>query len=84
MAYLFHLEAYIMKAYIRTVHDSDTERLMSIALCRRDDRILVDSDIIEHFPPDSRGVDIKAMAVEYGHATSADHVEWGKPIYVPA
>lgn len=66
-------------AYIRPVHMD--HRLISLALCKYDDP-LVDEDIIAHFPPDEPGKDIKAMAVEYGHASSVECVHWASPIFI--
>lgn len=67
-------------AYIRPVHAKDSGKLLSLALCRHNQEILSDGEIIDHFDADTMGKDIKEIAVEYGHATSVDHVLWGKPI----
>lgn len=69
-------------AYIRPVHCVGGAVMPdSLALCKSEGELLTDSDVIDHFPPDTPGKDIKAMAVEVGAATSIDHVHWAKPIY---
>lgn len=67
-------------AYIRPVHPKGGGKILSLALCRRDD-ILVDADVISHFPANASGKDIKEMAVEYGHADCIEHVHWSSPIF---
>jgi hypothetical protein len=66
--------------YIRPVCDNKTDTLLGLALTRKD--VLVDSDIIAHFPKDEKGVDIKAFAVEFGHVSDVSHVAWGSPFCV--
>lgn len=57
----------------------DGGKLISLALCRSD-TILTDSDIVEHFPPDTPGRDIKAVAVANGWVFSMEDISWGSPI----
>ena len=66
--------------YIRPVCNSD-DQLKGLALCRVKDKPLIDGDIISHFPANTPGVEIKAMAVEFGHAENEDCVEWAQPLY---
>lgn len=63
--------------YIKPVYDGS--KLISLALCYSN-HILVDEDIIEHFPYDYSGVDIKKFAVEWGYVKSIANVKWGSPI----
>ena len=65
------------KAFIRPVF-SDGRRLVSLALARTNGCILVDEDILCHFPADESGKVIKAEAMETWGAVA----EWGKPINV--
>ena len=64
--------------FIRPVYVG--ERLSSIALARTKHETLVDSDIIEHFPPDTPGRDISAMALEFGYAQRPTDIQWAGPI----
>jgi hypothetical protein len=67
-----------MKLWIRPNHRNDEyQRLMSIALCTTDQHILVDSQILVHFPPDTSGNLIRQEAAETFNATE---VEWGPPV----
>lgn len=70
--------------YIRTVHNGNVPRPISIMLARTDKDILWDDDIISHFTPDTPGTDIKDMAIEYGHTDHRDNIKWGNPIYIGA
>lgn len=65
-----------MKLYIRPAYNANG-RLMSIALCKTNEQILVDEQVVEHFPRDTGGVHIKEWADEY---LGCKDVEWGKPI----
>jgi len=71
------------RLYIRPVHPKGGGKLLSLALCRYDSRkiLLVDEDILEHFPPDTSGKDIKLAAVEFFGATSIEDVHWSGPIF---
>jgi hypothetical protein len=69
------------KLFINPVHRKDTEELISLALCTTNDPIQ-DNEILEHFPSDTPGVDIKDVAVDNEWAVSTEDVEWGKPLYV--
>jgi hypothetical protein len=69
-------------AYIRPVHPKGGGAVMSLALCRCEGALLIDADVYEHFPPDTPGKDIKAIAVEYGHANDILNVHWAAPIFV--
>ena len=62
------------RAWIRPVYVDN--RLASIALARTDGEILVDEDIIDHFPADSRGVDIR-LAAMVDYDISPTRCEWG-------
>jgi hypothetical protein len=53
-------------------------RLSSYALATTNDTILVDQQILEHFPISEPGSDVTAAAIEFHGAT---HVIWGKPIH---
>lgn len=68
-------------AYIRPLHPEGGGRLKGLVLARTDGPIQVDEQIIEHFPADTPGVEIKAMAVEFEHADCVEHVHWASPIY---
>lgn len=61
--------------YIRPIHDDETERLLSLAVCLTNEAITVDAEILEHFDKNTPGVDIKA---EYPN----NPIEWGRPVYV--
>ena len=62
-----------MKLWIRPNHrDDEYQRLMSIALCTTDQHILVDSQILVHFPPDTSGNLIRQEAVETFNATEVE------------
>jgi len=69
--------------YIRPVYKVEEdnagtiETLTSIALCTTNGEILVDGQILEHFPKDEPGVDIKACGMEFHDASE---VVWGKSI----
>jgi len=65
--------------YLKPVYSKD--KLVSIALCYAD-VILVDEDIIEHFDPDTKGVDIKKLAIEMGYAREEKDFVWGSVINV--
>ena len=66
---------YIRPVY--TLHPDQRETLTGLALCSTNGELLVDGQIIEHFPKDESGKDIKACAKEFH---GADNTEWGKPI----
>jgi hypothetical protein len=66
-----------MKLYIRPCGGNT---LTGFALCRTNGEVLVDEQIIEHFPVDATGKEIKAAAVDLGLVNSADEVEWGKAL----
>ncbi len=64
------------------VRGSTGEKHIGYALCRSADRSpLVDSDILDHFPVESTGREIKQAAVEFHGAADLDHVHWGKVLY---
>lgn len=67
-----------MKFFIRPVHKAETAMPVSIALCRTDGDILLDEDIVEHFPPDTSGKKIRECAHEFHRA----RCEWGKSINI--
>ena len=67
------------KLFIRPV-SSGTKLLVSIALARTNGCILVDEDIICHFPPDESGRVIRQEALDHW---GAEEVEWGEPIHNP-
>jgi len=61
------------KLWIRPVHCKDTDRLLSMAVCTTPYELLVDEQILCHFPMDASGREIKE---EYGE----DLVLWGPSI----
>lgn len=59
-------------AWIRPVHRGDDGPLIGLALCCTNGKCLVDGDVIEHFPKDASGKEIKLEAVDLGY-----EAEWG-------
>ncbi len=51
--------------------------LTGFALVRHNGEVLVDEEIIEHFPKDATGKEIKAAAVDAGFVNSPSEIEWG-------
>lgn len=49
----------------------------TLALCTTNGAILVDEQVLAHFPSDTSGKDIKAEALETWGVT-ADNVKWGE------
>ena len=47
------------KLWIRPVHCKDTDRLLSMAVCTTPNELLVDEQILCHFPMDASGREIK-------------------------
>ena len=64
-----------MKMWIRPVYSKSS--LISFALCGSNEKLLVDSQIVEHFEVDYNGEEITTSAKEFHKATE---VAWGKPI----
>jgi hypothetical protein len=62
------------KLWIRPVHDSKTERLMSMAVCTTKHETLVDEQILEHFSLDMSGGEVRECYPEHA-------LVWGPPIY---
>ncbi|NJK93223.1 MAG: hypothetical protein HC904_16260 [Blastochloris sp.] len=62
------------KLWIRPV---GRDALQGFALCRTNGAILVDEQIVEHFPKDATGKEIKTVAVDAGLVNSPEEVEWG-------
>ncbi len=63
------------KLYIRPVHDKRTSRLLSIAVCTTKYNVLVDEQILEHFPPEATGREIRENYPEH-------NMFWGESITV--
>lgn len=68
----------VVRQFIRPVYCRN--RLLSIALCRTNRPICIDADVLDHFPPNARGADVRDSAVEFH---GADEVQWGFTIDVP-
>ena len=61
------------KLFMRPVHCKKTDRLLSIAVCTTEHEVTVDEQILEHFPFNSSGKEIR---MEFpGHTMS-----WGQII----
>lgn len=71
-------------AYIRPVHGKDDNAVLpkSLALCKYEDCVLIDNDIIEHFDPYTPGKEIARCAVELGIVAQPEDVCWAMPMYV--
>lgn len=65
--------------YIKPVFELDSPRIIGYAVCRRE-QVLVDSDVLSHFPRDATGKEIKACAVRFGWVESEDEVVWSESI----
>ncbi len=68
-----------MKTYIRPVCGPRSILPLSIALCRTNGEIAIDSDILDHFDPTTPGKDIKAVAEEFHGSTDCT---WGECLNV--
>ena len=64
------------KLWIRPVHCKKTDRLLSIAVCTTEHEVTVDEQILEHFPFNASGKDIR---MEFPRHT----MSWGKIILAP-
>ena len=67
-----------MTLYIRPVYNHKSQ-LLSLALCRSDQEILVDSQVIEHFDREESGKMIRKIAKIFH---GANEVKWGNTINV--
>jgi len=67
-----------MTLYIRPVYNADSQ-LISLALCRTNGELVVDSEIVEHFSKNESGENIRLTAKEF-HGNP--NVEWGDCIDV--
>ncbi len=67
-----------MTLYIRPVHVG--RRLVGTALCLTKGEVLMDEQILQHFPLDVTGRDVREIAVDMYGARSLDDVEWAGPI----
>jgi len=66
------------RAYIRPVHGGASGReLISFAVCRTNQPLLVDEQILDHFPADFSGKEIREW-YENRYV-----LVWGKPLYSP-
>ena len=63
------------KLWLRPVHDKNTDRPMSIAVCTTKHEVLVDEQILEHFSFQTSGKDIRECYPEHTLA-------WASPILV--
>lgn len=63
--------------FIRPSYRGDSHTPDTLALCTTNGAILVDEQVLAHFPSDTSGKDIKAEALETWGVT-ADNVKWGE------
>lgn len=66
-----------MKLWIRPVFVGPC--YSNLALCRSAGALLVDEDILAHYPADVHGAEVRENALE-GYGVAAENVAWGPPI----
>lgn len=69
------------KLWIRPVYN-ESDQLLGLCLCRTEQTVLVDEQVVEHFELDITGKEIKETAVEFGWVDSVEDVSWSTAIVV--